>query len=257
MGQAQLRSLEDYTHFRRLMLSGDLPTTDGLSVPTDAAADTGDLGFVQSMGYHYNDAATLVSDQFVKTALANTHFIHGAFESTATSGTARGEYLILNLNGAGQAGECIRARTFVMATTGANSSTHGAHIELRLNGTTTGGAGAIASTADGAAVRATLSVDAGATITTGTIAALRLDSNFGVANTTSKSAFISLFDVGTYNMRYFLNLPINAGLGNADVATGAQMVIRDGSKAANTFTTALRVNIAGTDYYLPLGTTFS
>ena len=248
MGQAQLRNLEDYTHFRRLMLSGDLPTTGGLTVPTDAAADTGDIGSVIAMGYHYNDSASgapaASTDQFVKTALGNTQFIHGAFESSATSGTSRGAYLIHRItgNGSGVGGECIRARTHVWSALTGSTSVHGVHSELAFY--TAGG-----TSGDGAAVRGTLSINSDATAPTGHLCALRLDSNFAQAVTTAATAFIQLSDVGaTYKMPYFLDL---YGVALADTSAVV-------TKTITNLTHALRVLMPdGSLGYIPIGATAS
>ncbi len=249
MAQAQLDKVRDYTHFRRLQLSGDLPTSSPMTQIVDASADTGDLGSVLAMGYHYNDAASFGAsgtDQFIKTWLANTQFIHAAFESDATSGTARGQYMILNLNGAGQAGECIRARTFLMAAAAGGNTVNGAHIEMRLNGTSTGGVGSV--TGDANAIRATLSVDAGAGIT-GTMSALRLDSYFGQTSTGIVGGFISLWDVNSTNkMPFFLDI--------SGIAAGTSSAWKSGT--CSSFTGGgLRVNYNGTIYYIPLGTACS
>ena len=251
MAQAQLDNIRDFSHFRRIMLSGDLPTSaGGPTIPQDNSSDTCDLGSVLAMGYHYNDAGsfgTSGTDQYIKTALANTHFIHAAFENTATSGTTRGMYMITALKGAtGTTGECIRARTFVFGTTASGSDTHGAHIELRLNGTTTSGTGAINSASGGAAIRATLSADAGCTVTSGTMAALRLDGNFGLTSTSANASFIWCSDINATNkMPIFLNVD--------SLATG---IVNSGSTLGGTIK-GLTCKIAGTTYYLPLYATFS
>ncbi len=61
------------------------------------------------------------------------------YRSTATSGDIRGMYMALALNGAGSAGEAIRARTVVEAV-GVSGGVHGLHggVEYDADGTTTG-----------------------------------------------------------------------------------------------------------------------
>jgi hypothetical protein len=253
MGQAKLDNLEDYTHFRRIQLSGDLPTYGNMTVPADAAADLGDLGFVLAMGYHYTDAASYGTngvggtDQFMKSALPNSHFIHAAFESTATgttaalAGTARGTYQILALRGINGSGECIRARTFVMAAMGAGTDCHGAHIELRITGTSTGAVGSIVG--GGSAIRATLSLDAGAT-TGGTLQSLLMESNFGQAPT-GLAAFCAATDINTsIPMPYFLNI--------ASLTAGSTNAFNTWTTNGGTFYGALRVRTPAGDRYIPL-----
>jgi len=253
MGQAKLDNLEDYTHFRRIQLSGDLPTYGGMTVPSDSSSDTGDLGFLLAMGYHYSDSVSgapgASTDQFVKTALGNTQFIHGAFESSATSGTSRGAYLIHRITGAGSGvgGECIRARTHVWSALTGATSVHGMHSELAFY--TAGG-----TSGDGAAVRGTLSVNSDATAPTGHLSSLRLDSNFGqAAYANAVTAWISAWDVNSsYPMPFFLDL-----YGTATVAvSGAHQALVTGT--CSTLGHGLRVSMPdGSVGYIPICTTCS
>ena len=72
------------------------------------------------------------------TSVAGKNFKEFRFESKATSGDSRGEYLRLYLAGAGVSGEALRAFTTVDDVAAANA--HGAHISLNFatSGTITG-----------------------------------------------------------------------------------------------------------------------
>jgi hypothetical protein len=224
-----------------------------MTVPSDAAADAGDLGFVLAMGYHYSDAVSGIpgasTDQFIKTALANSQFLHAAFESSATSGTSRGIYLVHRITGSGSGvqGESIRNRTQIWGTLTGATSVHGSHSELAFyTGSGTSG--------DGAAVRGTLSINSDATAPTGHLSALRLDSNFGqAAYASGVAAWMSAWDVnGSYPMPFFLDL-----YGTATVAvSGAHQALVTGT--CSTLGHGLRVSMPdGSVGYIPICTTCS
>jgi hypothetical protein len=182
---ALLDVLRDYTHFRRVELSGDLPGVSGPTERDRLTGDTGELGLVIKAGYYYN--ATY--NNFITSDTVNTQFIHGAFKYTAASGTARGMYLITKLAKAGTgSGECIRARTTVSAALTGAISVHGVHAESRLlsGGSVSG---------ETCGIRATLAAESGATATAGTHYALRLDSDLGVTSTALTAAYIGIADV--------------------------------------------------------------
>lgn len=187
--------LRDYTHRRRLDLGGELPGVP-VSPRQPYSGDTGSIGHVLRAGYYYN--ATY--NDFITSSTAGTQFIHGAFNYSATSGSGRGAYLITKFSGAGAvSGECVRARSVVSAALTGAQSIHGIHAESRL-----ASGGSCAGEACG--IRATLAADASSTITSGTLSALRLDSDLAVTSTAANAAFIGVFDVnGTNKMPYFAN----------------------------------------------------
>jgi len=221
------------------MLSGDLPDVTGHTIRERLTGDTGELGLVLGMGYYYN--ATY--NNMITSPTAGTQFIHGAFNYSATSGAGRGAYLITKFSGAGAvSGECLRVRSTVSAAT-TGGAIHGAHIEVRLlsggsqTGTTCG-------------IRATLAAEASSGLTTGTNHALRLDTDFALASSASRSSFIGLYDVNTYKMPYFLDL--------GGVASAATSAFR-GTGTVSDFTLGgLRVIMPdGSVGYIPIGTTIS
>lgn len=233
---ALLDRYRDYTDHRRIMLSGDLPGAGGGHTIRDRmTGDTGELGLLWGAGYYYN--ATYNS--MIASDTANTQFIHGAFNYSATSGTGRGAYYITKFSGAGAvSGECIRARAVVSAAT-TGGAIHGIHAEARLlsggsqSGTTCG-------------IRATLAAESGSGLTTGTNHALRLDSDFGLTSTAANASFIGVYDVQSNLMPYFL------GLSMAAASTGC---VKSGT--CSTFTKGgLVVRMSdGSTGYIPIGTT--
>ena len=240
---ALLDRYRDYTNHRRIMLSGDLPGAGGQTIRDRMTGDTGELGLVFGAGYYYNSTY----NSMIASDTANTQFIHGAFNYSATSGTGRGAYLITYFSGAGAvSGECIRARAVVSGASSGAVAIHGIHSELRI---TTGGS----VSGDMAAVRATLASDIA--IPSGSACALRLESSFAAAFAGTVGAFIALYDVNSsYKMPHFLDL---TGVASGTAAQ-VNAVITDGSKAASGFTYALRVKLpSGAAGYIPIGTAFS
>ncbi len=93
------------------------------------------------------------------------------FESTATSGDARGINLRLYFSGTGGSGEALRAYGLINNKTVATGGTvNGAHISLATNGTSSAVSGAAN------ALRVTLGLGAGTNIG-GTVSALQVDSD--------------------------------------------------------------------------------
>ena len=234
---ALLDRARDYTGFSRIMLSGDLPVAGGVTIRDRMTGDTGELGLIFGAGYYYN--ATYNS--LIASDTANTQFIHGAFNYSATSGTGRGAYLVTKFSGAGAvSGECIRARSLVSAALSGAVAVHGIHAESRL---VTGGSVSGVT----AGIRATLACDSGTAITTGTHHALRLDSDLGATSTAANASFIGLYDTdGTNKMPFFLAL---------SAAAASNTCLKSGT--ASTFSLGgLRVRMAdGTVGYIPIGTT--
>jgi hypothetical protein len=232
----------DYSNFRRIALSGDLPTsTAGHTIRDRMTGDTGELGIVLGMGYYYN--ATYNS--MITSDTANTQFIHGAFDYSATSGTGRGAYLITKFSGAGGSGECMRIRSTVSAAMSSGGAIHGIHSEARLL------SGGYVTNGLVAGLRATLAAEASSTITTGTLSALRLDSDLALTSTAANASFIALADVnGTNKMPFFMNLE--------GVASAATSAFR-GTGTVSAFTLGgLRVKMPdGSVGYIPIGTTIS
>lgn len=160
--------------------------------------------------------------------------------TSATTGDTRLSYQRLAFTSTGS-GETLRAFSVV---TGANAATagtiNGAHISTSIN---TGGS--ISGAAN--AIRATL----GGTATTpgGTLAVLQLDTDYG-SNVTlgAASSFIRVTDSGsqTGEVQNLLN-----------IETGPAATIAPTATAVATVAKAVKVRIAGTDYYIPAYASFS
>lgn len=160
--------------------------------------------------------------------------------TSAATGDTRLNYSRLAFTSTGS-GETLRAFSVV---TGANAATagtiNGAHISTSIN---TGGS--ISGAAN--AIRATL----GGTATTpgGTLAVLQLDTDYG-SNVTlgAASSFIRVTDSGsqTGEVQNLLN-----------IETGPAATIAPTATAVATVAKAVKVRIAGTDYYIPAYASFS
>lgn len=148
-----------------------------------------------------DDAIEVVGDsttQYV-TDTAGVIFREYRYDSGATSGDARGQYIRLYLTGAGGGGEALRAFTTVKDVAGATA--HGAHISLNFNDT-----GSI--TGQGIAGRNTLHVPDGA-LSAGTYAPLQAEiyadgSSADISGATEYSLIRCLLDGDA------------TGIGNAD-----------------------------------------
>lgn len=157
-----------------------------------------------------------------------------------TTGDVRLNYSRLTFTSTGS-GETAR---FLTRVTGANAATggtiNGAHISTSIN---TGGS--ISGAAN--AIRATL----GGTATTpgGTLAVLQLDTDYGVNVTLgAASSFIRVTDSGsqTGEVQNLFN-----------IETGPAATVAPTATSVTTVAKAIKVRIAGTDYYVPAYATFS
>jgi hypothetical protein len=166
-------------------------------------------------------------------------------DTAAVSGDSRLIYGQLKFSGAGGSGEALRVKGTVNNVSVATGGTvNGAHISLEL----TGASGAISGA--GHALRATL--DLGALNNPGgTIDVMQLDTNIAAdATIPATAAFLSLANVGTGKLRYFLrtsNMDTTAFFTAA--GTGANSAgVATGGVAAKAF----KVNVDGVDYWLGL-----
>ena len=152
------------------------------------------------------------------------------YQSTATSGDVRGMYMALGLNGAGSAGEAVRARTIVQAV-GVIGGVHGLHggVEFDADGTITG---------LGVGVRATLMCPnraAMATIAGGMseLWAEGASTDFGAATMHSIHRFVMDGDATGYatadNVFEFVNLSATQYAGNTDTPDHALRCIINGN----------------------------
>lgn len=155
----------------------------------------------------------------------------------ATTGDTRLTYDKLTFTGAGGSGETLRAFSVVSGVVAATGGTvNGAHISLEIDGTGGGVSGA------GNAIRATL----GGTSASpgGTLAAIQLDSNFATAVTLpSRTAFLRVTDSGVTKIPNLLSLP----------APATSTIFA--AKSAAAVTHCIKMNAAGTTYYIMVSDT--
>lgn len=156
--------------------------------------------------------------------------------TSATTGDTRLAYDKLTFTAAGS-GETLRAFSVVSGATAAVGGTvNGAHISLEINGS----GGAISGA--GNAIRATL----GGTSATpgGTLAAIQLDSNFASGVTLpGATAFLRVTDTNTTKIPNLLSLP----------APSAGTIFS--TKTAAAVTHVIKMNAAGTTYYIMVSDT--
>jgi hypothetical protein len=164
----------------------------------------------------------------------------------ATSGTTRGLYLRLYLT-AGAGGEAARIFTTVSDDTPADT-VNGAHISLSF-GATTGNV-----TGLGTAVRATLHVPSRSL--TGTCAAIQAeiygDGDGGLVGGTLSFARFCLDGDSTFAAAFMDN---GYAMHFAGLTAGAAHMFRTGLTANNSLalmTAAMKINIDGVAYYIPL-----
>jgi hypothetical protein len=160
--------------------------------------------------------------------------------TSATTGDTRLSYQRLAFTSTGS-GETLRAFSVV---TGANAATagtiNGAHISTSINtaGTISGAANAIRATLGGSA-----------TTPGGTLAFLQLDTDYS-SNVTlgAASSFIRVTDSGsqTGEVQNLIN-----------IETGPAATVAPTATAVATVAKAIKVRIAGTDYYVPAYASFS
>lgn len=173
---------------------------------------------------------------------AGTNAVGFWTSSTATSGDSRGMYVRHFFSGAGGSGEAVRAYGTVNNVTAATGGTvNGAHVSLSV----TGASGAVSGS--GHASRHTLDLGA-STVSGGTLSVVEVDTNIDTTATIpATAAFLGVNNVGVGKLGYF------ARMSNMDTSA----CFRAGRTAAtiNAATTAaLKVNVNGTDYWIPLAT---
>lgn len=175
---------------------------------------------------------------------ANSNAVGLFFESTATSGDARGINLRLYFSGAGGSGEALRAYGIVNGVTAATGGTvNGAHITLGV----TGASGAVSGA--GHAARFTLDLGAGTTAG-GTLDVVQIDTNIASdATIPSKTPFIRLNNIGTGKLDYAFAFTAPSTTMFAAAGTGANSAaVSTGGVASK----VIKVQVDGTDYWLPL-----
>jgi hypothetical protein len=160
--------------------------------------------------------------------------------TSAATGDTRLSYQRLAFTSTGS-GETLRAFSVVTGAGAATGGTiNGAHISTSINTT-----GTISGAAN--AIRATL----GGTATTpgGTLAVLQLDTDYGTNVTLgAASSFIRVTDSGsqTGEVQNLIN-----------IETGPAATVAPTATAVATVSKAIKVRIAGTDYYVPAYASFS
>jgi hypothetical protein len=173
----------------------------------------------------------------VTTSTANKNHLGFWFESTATSGDARGLYLRQYFAGAGVSGEAARIFGTVNNVAAATGGTvNGAHISLSVSGASGSISGA------GNALRATLGLGAN-TVAGGTLAVIQVDTDFDAAATVPATcAGIRFTKSGTGELPFvFAFDSVNAGVWDDDYST-----------EVSTIAGALKVLVNGSTRYIPL-----
>jgi hypothetical protein len=179
------------------------------------------------------------------TSTANTSFLKMFFETTATSGDARGEYLKLVFAGAGGSGEAFRAYSNINNVTVATGGTvNGAHITLD----TTGASAKVSGQAS--ALRATFGIAAATTALGGTCAVQILDTDIKTGATVPTGmSYIRFQDLGDTGLAYLFKANVLSTTLFANAGTGANSAaVSTGGVAAK----VLKVSVNNTDYWLPL-----
>ena len=165
--------------------------------------------------------------------------------SAATSGNdGRAIYARLYFT-AGGGGEAIRAYgTVNNATTAVGGTVNGAHISLKATGSSAAVSGA------GHALRATFEIDDTATAIGGTCDVVQIDTSFTSTPTKpSRMSFINFNNLSTGKLDYLFKVTNASTTMLANAGTGANSAgVSTGGVAAK----VLKVDIAGTDYWLPL-----
>jgi hypothetical protein len=150
----------------------------------------------------------------------------------------------LKFSGAGVSGEALRFKGTVNNVSVATGGTvNGAHISLEI----TGASGAVSGA--GHALRATL--DLGALNNPGgTLDVIQADSNFAADCTVpATTAFLSFDNVGTKKIDYLFRTANSSTTMLAAAGTGGTSA---GVSTGGVASKVLKVNIDGTDYWLPL-----
>lgn len=168
------------------------------------------------------------------TSTASGKYLDVYYQTSHTSGDARTAYLWLKMSGVGNSGEALRAYTLV---TGATTAAHGAHITGQIDT-----AGSV--TGEICGVRATFATTTGLTLSGGTAAVLRMDTDLSSAVTGLTSAsYIYMEDLNASNKLALFIKGVNLNTSMFGASTGVTTISKH-----------LKCNIEGTDYYLPLCT---
>jgi hypothetical protein len=147
--------------------------------------------------------------------------------------------------GDGGGGEAIRAYgTINNATVAVGGTVNGAHISLSA----TGASAAVSGAAH--ALRTTLEVADSATNIGGTVDVVQVDTSFSATPTIpAKTSFIRVDNLGAGKLNYLLGVTNPSTTMFADAGTGASSAgVSTGGVAAK----VLKVDVGGTDYWLPL-----
>lgn len=172
----------------------------GLRYYQDGVASVSNTSYVEILGINAQGLPTLklgtstaaVSDTSAGN-LANFYYTN-----SATSGDSRAVYAKLTLTGAsGMGGEAGR---FYALTSGKPDSLHGVHATAQVLGGT-GVAG------EAAGLRATIASTTGLTLSAGTYAALRLDSDLNSALNATDASWIYITDLQSNKIGMFINAP--------------------------------------------------
>lgn len=181
----------------------------------------------------------------VSTSTAGKNFLGFWTKSTATSGDSRGLYLRHYFAGAGGSGEALRAySTISNVSVAAGGTVNGAHISLDA----TGASAAVAGAAH--ALRATFGIAATAATLGGTCAVAKVETDIKTgAAVPTKMAYLRFEDVGDVGLDYLFTTATLSSALLANAGTGANSAaVSTGGVASK----VLKVNIGGTDYWLPL-----
>ena len=167
----------------------------------------------------------------------------GIWANANASGDHRAAYFRLYFKLAAASGEAVRAYGTVSAAgVAAGGTVNGIHSSLKVaTGGTVSGAGN--------ALRATLETDA-SVAPGGTLAVLRLDTNFGTSSVLpATAAFLALDNLGTPKLDLFAMITNPSTTMIATAGTGANSAaVSTGGVAAK----AMKVTVDGTAYWLPL-----
>lgn len=181
--------------------------------------------------------STSAATAYAGGSTANQKFFANYINSTATTGDTRLLYDKLFFSGAGGSGEVHRIMGVVNNVTAATGGTvNGEHVSLYINGASGAVSGA------GNALRVTL----GGTATTpgGTLAAIQLDSDWDAGTSVPATAsFLRVTDSGTGKTPNFAALPAPS---NGTIFQ---------AKTSAAVTHCLKVNAAGTTYYIMVSDT--
>lgn len=179
------------------------------------------------------------------TSTASKNFAGFWTESTATSGDSRGLYWRHYFSGAGVSGEALRAYATINGVAVATGGTvNGAHISLDATG-----AGAQVSGA-AHALRTTFGIAAASTNIGGTCAVHKVETDIKTGATVpTKMSYLRFEDTGDTGLDYLFTTATLSSALIANAGTGANSAAKTGGGEA---AKVVKVNIGGTDYWMPL-----